>query len=258
MAEKDLNIYLTGVAADGDTQNDPNASLGGKRSGTILESLSASAPVNVTGVTIDEVPASSTIGSAALAFTAAGMTLAYTAPGDTVGAGVDVSTDGTYEIYSNDSTKYMIVTVVAASLPGTDKSDAITLTSVVENLFDSVGSGEAQAGVTEYRSVMVKNDSPAGMNSMIVWIDVNTPFADDHVEIGIEAPTANAIQSVANETTAPTGVTFFLADGESNGISIGNLASGDLYGVWLKRVVTATNQRYANNSFTFAFRADTV
>jgi hypothetical protein len=258
MAEKDLNIYFTGVTTDGDTQSDPNASLGGKRSGTILESISASAPVNVTGVAIDEVPASSGTGSATLAFTATGATLAYTAPGDTAGAAVDVSTDGTYEIYSNDSTKYMIVTVVAASLPGTDKSDTITLSSVAENLFDSVGSGEAQAGSTEYRAVMVKNDSAAAMNSMVVWIETNTPFADDHAEIGIEAPTAGAIQSVADEATAPASVTFSLADGEANGLSIGNLASGDVYGVWLKRVVSSTNQRYANNSLTFAFKADTV
>jgi len=91
MAEKDLNVYLTGVASEGSAQNDPDASLGGKRSGTILKSLSAATPANVTGVVIDEISATSGEGTATLAFTYAGTTLAYTAPGDSSGSAVDVS-----------------------------------------------------------------------------------------------------------------------------------------------------------------------
>jgi len=258
MAEKDMNIYLTGVALDGDPQADPNGSLGGKRSGAILKSLSASAPVNVTGVVIVDVSATSGAGSGTLAFTFAGTTLAYTAPGDIIGAAVDVSLDGTYELYSNDAAKYMIVTVTSASLPSADATDAITLTDIFESLFDSVGSGEASAGDTEYRAVMVKNDSASAMNALLVWIDANTPFADDSVEIAIEAPVSGAIQTIANESTAPTGLTFSPAASEASALSIGSLASGAAYGVWIKRTVNPTTQRYPNNSFSITFKADTV
>jgi len=258
MAEKDMNIYLTGVATEGDPQTDPDGSLGGRRSGTILQSLTASAPVNVTGVVIDDVPAQSGPGAATLAFTFTGTTLAYTAPGDTAGAAVDVSADGTYELYSGDTANYMIVTVTAASLPASDQSDAITLTNVAEGLFDSVSSTEAAAGDTEYRAVMLKNDSAYTMYSAQVWIETNTPFADDSVEIAIEAPSGGDIQTIADESTAPTGVTFYAAAGEANALSIGDLAAGSNYGVWVKRVVSATSSRYADNYFTLAFKADTA
>jgi hypothetical protein len=258
MAEKDLNIYLTGVATEGDPQTDPDASLGGKRSGTILQSLAASSPVNVTGVVIDDVPAQSGDGSSTLSFSFTGATLTYAAPGDGAGQAVDVSSDGTYELYSNDTDKYMIVTVTAASLPSSDQSDAITLTNIAEGLFDSVSSTEAAAGDTEYRAVMLKNDSGYTMYSAKVWIETNTPFSDDSVEIAIEAPSGGEIQSVADESTAPTGVTFYTAAGEGNALSIGDLAPGSVYGVWVKRVVTATGSRYADNYFTLSFKADTA
>jgi len=258
MAEDQLNIYFTGVASDGDPQSNPNASLGGKRSGTILRSLSATAPVNVTGVAIVDVPSPSGAGSATLGFTFTGKLLKYTAPGDTPGNGVDVSADGTYVLYSGTATKYIIVTVTSASLPGSDQSDSIQLVTLSENLFDNVSSSEATAGRTEYRAVMVKNDSSVVMNSLKVWIDTNTPFADDAVEIAIELPVSNAIQSLANETNAPTGVTFYPASGEGSALAIGNLAVGAVYGLWIKRVVSATTQRYADNYFSFTFKADTV
>ena len=258
MAEKDMNIYLTGAATEGDPQTDPNGSLGGRRSGTILQSLTASAPVNVTGVVIDDVPAQSGAGAATLAFTFAGTTLAYTAPGDTAGVAVSVSADGTYELYSNDTAKYMIVTVTSASLPAADQSDAITLANIAEGLFDSVSSAEAAAGDTEYRAVMLKNESAYTMYAAKVWIETNTPFVDDSVEIGIEAPSVGDIQSVADESTAPVGVTFYPAAGEANALSIGDLAAGANYGVWVRRVVSATTSRYADNYFTLAFKADTA
>lgn len=258
MAEKDLNIYLTGVANEGDAQTDPNQSLGGKRSGTIVQSLAATAPVAVTGVAIDEVPAPNGEGSATLAFTYSGTTLTYTAPSDTAGAAVDVSTDGTYELYSGDATKYIIVTVTSASIPASDQSDAIAFTNVVEGIFDSVGSLEAATGDTEYRALMLRNDAAYSMSNAKVWIESNTPFANDSVEIGMEAPSSGDIQSIANEGTAPGGVTFYTAVDEASALSIGTLSAGGNYGVWIKRAVTATALRYADNNFQLAFKADTA
>ncbi len=258
MAEMDIGIYLTGVATDGDAQSDPNSSLGGKRSGTVLKSLSTTALANVTGVLIDDVSSSSGIGTATLSFDFAATTLSYTAPGDTVGAAADVSTDGTYQLYSNDTTKYAVVTVTSASLPSSSQSDSVTLSNLMENLFDSVSSTQAQAGSTEYRALIVRNDSAFSMGAMKVWIDTNTPFVDDTVEIAIEATSAGAIQSVANETTVPTALTFSTANSEANALSIGSLASGGSYGVWIKRVVTATTERYPENYFSLTFKADTV
>ncbi len=258
MAEKDLNIYLTGAATDGGAQTDPNLSLGGKRSGTILRSLNASALANVAGAVIVDASANCGAGNATLAFTAAGQTLAFTAPGDTAGAAVAVGVSGTYELYSGTPAKYLIVTVTAASLPAANASDTIALTNAIDNLFDSVGSGEAQAGRTEYRALIVKNDSAYTMYGMIVWLAQNTPFPSDEVQIGIETPVANAIQIVMNETTAPTGITWSLAASEAAALTAGNLAAGATVGIWIRRVVSPTTARYAANNFLLSVKADTV
>jgi len=58
--------------------------------------------------------------------------------------------------------------------------------------------------------------------------------------------------------TAPTGLTFSPAASEASALSIGSLASGAAYGVWIKRTVNPTTQRYPNNSFSIMFKADTV
>lgn len=258
MAEKDLNIYLTGVAADGDAQANPNASLGGKRSGTILKSLSPSAFVNITGAAVVDVSANCGAGSATLAYALTGQTLAFTAPGDTAGTPVAVGAGGTYELYSGTASKYIIVTVTAAGLPGINQSDTITLASLIDNFFDSITGAEAAAGSTEYRALIVKNDSAYTMYNTAAWLAQNTPFPNDEVWVAIEATVANAIQSIASETTAPAGLTWSLAATEGAALAIGNLAAGATYGIWIKRVVSPTANRYAANNFMLTVKADTV
>lgn len=258
MAEKDLNVYLTGVAADGNAQSNPNASLGGKRSGTILNSLTPGALVNITGVVIVDVSANCGPGNMTLAYVFTGQTLAFTAPGDSAGAAVAIGTSGTYEVYSADATKYVIVTVTSGSLAGTNKSDTIALTRTMDNLFADAGSAEATAGSTKYRSLIVKNDSANTMYGAVVWINQNTPFTADEVQIGIEATASNAIQTIANESTAPTAISFSLAASSGAALSIGDLAAGATYGIWIRRVITATSLRYAANNFMLTVQADTV
>ena len=258
MAEKDLNLYLTGAATDGAAQTNPLLSLGGKRSGTILKSLSPSAPVNITGIAIVDVSANCGAGNAALAYTLTGQTLTFAAPGGAAGAAVAIGANGTYEIYSADATKYIIVTVTAPGLAGSNKSDTITLTSLMDNFFDSVSSAEAAAGSTEYRALIVKNDSAYAMYNAVAWLAQNTPFPDDAVWIAIEAAAANAIQAIANETTAPAGLTWSLAATEGAALAIGNFAAGAAYGIWLKRIVAPTANRYAANNFLLTVKADTV
>ncbi len=259
MAEKEIKIYLTGAANEGDAQDDPNSSLGGKRSQTVLNAILAAGLQNVTGVTIDEISPACGAGAAALSFTLSTTSLRFTAPGDTAGASVDVSVDGTYEVYSTDTTKYVIVTVVSASLPTADQADALTFENNTDNLFAFVSPEEAQAGSTKYRAVMLKNDSAYTMYGINVWISQNTPFPDDAVKIAIEAPDANGeIQLLASETSAPSGVTFYGAADEANGLAIGDMASGKNYGVWIERVLNSTSSRYADNGFTLTFKASTV
>jgi hypothetical protein len=81
-------------------------------------------PTNVTGVTVNYAHASCTAGNGTLEFAATGTTLAWTAQGDTAGTPVDVSAGGYFTLQSGTVDHSIHVTVAAASLPATDKSDA--------------------------------------------------------------------------------------------------------------------------------------
>jgi len=80
-------------------------------------------PVNVTGVTVHRTSLSRG-GTRTLNFTATGTTLAYGG-----GTAVTVSADGDYVLTASDGSQ-LLVSVTAASLPGTDQSDNIQLRHV--------------------------------------------------------------------------------------------------------------------------------
>jgi hypothetical protein len=80
------------------------------------------------------------------------------------------------------------------------------------------------------------------------------------IRIGIEAPIANAIQTIASESTAPTGITWSTARTAVTGPSIGTLAAGDWYGVWIHRELPAgvtANAKHLNH-FKAGYTLDSV
>ena len=77
-------------------------------------------PTNVTGVTVHRT-ANSEGGTKSLSYTNSGTTLAWGG-----GSAVDVSADGDYILTATDGSRIM-VSVTAASLPGSDQSDNIQL-----------------------------------------------------------------------------------------------------------------------------------
>lgn len=55
------------------------------------------------------------------------------------------------------------------------------------------------------------------------------------IRIGLEAPSSNAIQTIASETTAPTGITWNTDITIATGLSIASLAASADYGLWVHR-----------------------
>lgn len=142
---------------------------------------------------------------------------------------------------------------VNASLGGVKSSvDAV-------NYFDNVSSGEAAAGDIEYRCIYIHNNSST--NSLLtakIWIDTNTPSADTTVEIGLGTAAINATeQTVANESTAPSGVTFTAPANEGAGLTIGDIPVGQHKAVWIRRTVNAAAAAAAD-SFTLRVKGDTL
>lgn len=102
----------------------------------------------------------------------------------------------------------------------------------LNNLWDDVSSAESGAGDTEYRCVYVRNRNSA--NSMVnTTVSIQTDPSESDFEIGLGAAGKNSEETaVADEGTAPGGVTFGTAS-----ISLGTLAPNDYYAIWIKRIV---------------------
>ncbi|MBI5920261.1 MAG: hypothetical protein HY847_01280 [Betaproteobacteria bacterium] len=82
------------------------------------------APTNVTGVTIHYAQTACPTGNGTLAFTFSGKTMTWAAQGETAGAAVDVTAGGRFTLQSSAANHAIVIEVAAASLPGSDKTDA--------------------------------------------------------------------------------------------------------------------------------------
>lgn len=141
---------------------------------------------------------------------------------------------------------------------------AITATEIVDNtthnIWDVVSSTESNSGDTEYRCIYVKNtNATLTLEAAKVWVATNTPSTDTSVEIGLGSSAVNGTeQTVANEGTAPTSVTFSTAAGEGNALSIGNIPNGQHKAIWIKRIVGATAGAYNDDNYVLSYAGDTA
>ena len=161
-----------------------------------------------------------------------------------------ISTDIKYRLSGGASN-----TDPAASIGGAMS----TTTDAGSGIFDNVGSAESAAGDIEYRMVYVLNNhGTLSLTGAKVWIQANTPSADTTVDIGLAAAGFNATETaVANENTAPAGVTFAAAANEGAALSLGDMTAGGRYGVWIRRTVTA-GAAAAADTFTLRVKGDTL
>lgn len=144
-----------------------------------------------------------------------------------------------------------------ASLGGVISSVSVTDNTLL-NLFDNVTGDEHTVGDTEYRCFYVKNNSAETAYNVKIWIETNTQAADDTLNIGKETVIGSPVQVVANESTAPTGISFLTAAGQSNAILLGDMTAGTVYGIWLKRIVSPGSTAQASNSAQIKIYVDTL
>jgi len=150
-----------------------------------------------------------------------------------------------------------------ASLGGAISSTEIT-SGELNNIFDDVTGDESAVGDTEYRCIAVKNTNASlTLKAAKVWILSNTTSPNDEIEIGVETPVGDAVQTVADEGTAPSGITFakptdkasgFDLTGEDN--NVGEIGPGKWVAIWIKRVVDAGAAAKDNNTFELQVEGD--
>lgn len=141
----------------------------------------------------------------------------------------------------------------AASIGGTKSSVAAGAT-----LFDDVSSIEAGAGDTEYRCVYIHNaHATLTLIGAKVWIQTNTPSANTDVAIALGSSGLNGTETaVADENTAPSGLSFSQPSSFAAGLTIGDLAPGQHYPLQIRRTVTA-GAAVASDNFTLRVQGDT-
>jgi hypothetical protein len=140
----------------------------------------------------------------------------------------------------------------AASLGGA-KSSVV----VPSGLFDDVSSAESAAGDTEYRCFYVHNNhGTLSLQSAVVWISANT--TGNRIAIGVGTAAINGTeQTVADESTAPTTVTFSQPSTKGTGLALGTIPAGQHKAVWIRRVVAAASGA-ANDTYTIRAEGDTA
>ncbi|MEO2054684.1 MAG: hypothetical protein ABGX83_05235 [Nitrospira sp.] len=121
------------------------------------------------------------------------------------------------------------------SLGGTISNTQVALT--LHDLFDAVSPTEALAGDTEYRAIDVKNNhSTDTLFSAVLWVSGLTTSTSTVIALAFDA---TGTQSIVNETTAPTGLTFTSPISKATGIALGNIAAAGTKRIWVRRTVTA-------------------
>lgn len=142
-----------------------------------------------------------------------------------------------------------------ASLGGVISTSEVS--ELLEELFDEVTGDQHAAGETNYRCIYFKNNSALTAYNVKIWIESNSTGAESAITIGKEAASGSPVQTIGNESTAPTGISFSTAAGQANSISLGNMTAGVVYAIWVKRVITAGTTPQANDTAQLKIYVDT-
>lgn len=253
-----LQLHHSGGAANEDPLNDLGGQISTATNKEIVSQISTP-PALVTGVTIKNAFAN-TEGSGTLVWTSTTSSLAWKPYGHPVANGEIITADGVYLI--GDTTGYLVVDVVLASLPATNKVDILTIANNSQNVFDVIGAALALSGQQAHRGIYIKNTHPSiTATDVTIWIDEQTA-GGDYLQIGIDpagvgdGTTTGVMTTIISETDSPSGVSFSIPVSKTTGIVIGSLLAGQVIGIWINRVIPEeTRGTVISNSASLAVNA---
>ena len=148
-----------------------------------------------------------------------------------------------------------------ASLGGARSTATEVVDNVDNNLFDDVSGDEHTAGDVEYRCIYVRNSHGSlELTNAVVWIQSDTSGAESDISIAVGTAAVNGTeQTVANESTAPSGVSWSdAAVSRATGLSLGSLPFGQHKAVWLRRTITAGSTPQAADTCSIQAGGDTL
>jgi hypothetical protein len=128
--------------------------------------------------------------------------------------------------------------------------------TIINSLFDDIILAEALAGHTDYRCIYIHNTSTtSSFRGGVIWMSL-LPGGDATMTIGLGSGGYNSVPTViANENTAPSGVTFNSAISEATSLYVGNIGPLGKYPIWIKRVQAVNASPPSQNaSFTLLLK----
>lgn len=151
-----------------------------------------------------------------------------------------IATDIVYRLSVVASAGDTTASTPAASLGDQVATTAIT-TATLHNLFDAVSGAEAAAGDIEYRCFFVLNNhATLTLQGATAQLTSQTAgggtiaFGLDPAAVSAKGSASAQAATIANESSAPAGVTFNTTDQ-----LIGDIPPGQVKAIWLRRTVTA-------------------
>lgn len=140
-----------------------------------------------------------------------------------------------------------------------------TVTTSKNGLFDNISGAENAASTVDYRCVFVHNNhATLTAQSISVYLSAEVSggaaiaLAVDNLAASAKGGSSAQAAQIANEVTTPSSVgSFSSPTTDGSGISIGDLAPGQVRAVWVRR--TASNSSaVTDDGFTFGISFDTA
>lgn len=137
--------------------------------------------------------------------------------------------------------------------------------TALHNLFDAISGAENAASDVEYRCVFIHNShATLTLQNAVVYVSGGDPAGGAIIAIGVDTTAISAIGSgsdqaltVANESTAPSGVSFSLPTTAGGGLSLGNIGPGQCKAIWIRRTANNT-AAVSGETMTLAISGDTA
>lgn len=228
-----LNLYLTGGASN----TNPHSSLGGAVSSTRVRGLGAIVEDPIPAIRIDNVYPACGEGDATLSVNADGE-LVFTPPGLDAGDPVAIAA-GESKLVTGEDEDCAIRVYREAGLPFVGTS-TLRLVNALNGVLAgrNVTNAQRVAGVTTYRAIMLHALSAFAVLGVKLWIPA-VGGAQASWELAVEEPVAGAVQSIANEQAAPTGLSWVAATTEGSALAIASISPNAYKGIWIKRIFPA-------------------
>jgi hypothetical protein len=130
--------------------------------------------------------------------------------------------------------------------------------NVANDLFDDVSSAEQSAGDVEYRGIYIKNaNGSTTLQDARTYITSQSELA---LGVAVEA-VSTTMATIANESTAPTSVSFTTPSTYSGGLALNSttgLAAGAYRGLWVRRTIGAGAASGTRSTETIVAQGDTL